>query len=212
MTPSHAPTFLDTHPTRPPPSHPLTADGTLCQYYACPATNCVPLPAKLPWAQAGCIQPLAIAVQIARRAPTLAHATVGVMGCGPLGLLCMAVARAYGAREVIAIDRIPERVAFAHKYAATHAEVSPERQVLAETDGHIEIKGKGSKLREVGDELAWMDGWVEERLDKWGVEHGLDIVIDATGAEPCMQLAVALLRPGGSRESSVKEKAWKMAQ
>lgn len=178
------------------------ADGTLCQYYACPAVNCVALPKSLPWAQAGCIQPLAVAVQIARRAPALAHANVGVMGCGPLGLLCMAVAKSYAAREVIGIDRVAARVDFARKYAATYAEVSPERQIREETDGHIEVKGAGSKLREVGDEMAWMDQWVEERCKAWGIEYGLDVVIDATGAEPCMQLAVALLRPGGSRKLS----------
>lgn len=179
---------------------PLTQDGTLCQYYACPATSCVPLPPNLPWPQAGCIQPLAIAVQIGRRAPMLGHAAVGVMGCGPLGLLCMAVAKAYGAREIIGIDRVPERVTFALKYAATHAEVNPEKDMKAETHGTVEVKGRGSKIREVGDELAWLDHWVQVRLPKWGVQHGLDVVIDATGAEPCMQLAVALLRPGGSRE------------
>ncbi|CAK9786292.1 unnamed protein product [Cutaneotrichosporon oleaginosum] len=174
-------------------------DGTLCQYYACPATSCVPLPPNLSWPEAGCIQPLAIAVQIARRAGQLAHAAVGVMGCGPLGLLCMAVAKSYGAREIIGIDRVPGRVAFARKYAATHSAVNPEKDMMAETDGQrVAVKGRGSKLRLVGDEMAWLDNWVEEHLPKWGVQHGLDVVIDVTGAEPCMQLAVALLRPGGT--------------
>ncbi|GMK54284.1 hypothetical protein CspeluHIS016_0108700 [Cutaneotrichosporon spelunceum] len=173
-------------------------DGTLCQYFACPETSCVRIPPDLPWPQAGCIQPLAIAIQIARRAPKLAHAAVGVMGCGPLGLLCMAVARAYAAREIVAVDRVRQRVDFALKYAATHAELNPEKNMKAATNGTHVVKGRGSKLREVGDELAWLDDWVEEHLPLWGVEHGLDIVIDATGAEPCMQLAVALLRPGGT--------------
>jgi D-xylulose reductase len=167
--------------------------------------SCVPLPPNLSWPEAGCIQPLAIAVQIARRAGQLAHAAVGVMGCGPLGLLCMAVAKSYGAREIVGIDRVPGRVAFARKYAATHAEVNPEKDMMAETDQQrVAIKGRGSKLREVGDEMAWLDNWVEERLPKWGVQHGLDIVIDVTGAEPCMQLAVALLRPGGTCELSLE--------
>lgn len=110
----------------------------------------------------------------------------------------MAVARSYGAREIIAIDRVKERVTFAKKYAATHAEVSPERQMTAETDGHLEVKGRGSTIREVGDEMAWLDDWVEEHFEAWGVRPGLDLVIDATGAEACMQLGVAMLRPGGT--------------
>jgi D-xylulose reductase len=42
-----------------------------------------------------------------------------VFGAGPVGLLCMAVAKALGARRVIAVDINQERLDFAKSYAAT---------------------------------------------------------------------------------------------
>lgn len=42
-----------------------------------------------------------------------------VFGAGPVGLLCMAVAKALGARRVIAVDIQKERLDFAKGYAAT---------------------------------------------------------------------------------------------
>lgn len=42
-----------------------------------------------------------------------------VFGAGPVGLLCMAVAKALGARRVIAVDIQQERLDFAKSYAAT---------------------------------------------------------------------------------------------
>jgi len=42
-----------------------------------------------------------------------------VFGAGPVGLLCMAVAKALGARRVIAVDIQQDRLDFAKSYAAT---------------------------------------------------------------------------------------------
>jgi D-xylulose reductase len=42
-----------------------------------------------------------------------------VFGAGPVGLLCMAVAKGLGARQVIAVDINKERLEFAKGYAAT---------------------------------------------------------------------------------------------
>lgn len=39
-------------------------NGTLSQYYVCDADYVVPLPDVVSWEEAGCIQPLAVAVQV----------------------------------------------------------------------------------------------------------------------------------------------------
>lgn len=49
------------------------------QYFACPAHMTVPVPEGVSWEEAGCIQPLAIAVQLGRRANMRAHQTVAVL-------------------------------------------------------------------------------------------------------------------------------------
>jgi D-xylulose reductase len=56
-----------------------TENGTLVQYFACPAHMTVPIPEGVSWEEAGCIQPLAIAVQLGRRANMRAHQTVAVL-------------------------------------------------------------------------------------------------------------------------------------
>lgn len=140
------------------------------------------LPDNITWKEAGCIQPLAIAIHLARRAGLRAHQNVAVFGCGPLGQLCMAVAKAYGARTIIAIDRSPKRVSFAKQYAATHAHVAPVRPDDAEI-------------------MQWNHDTAAGMLDDAGVSGGLDLVIEATGGETCMQLGIHLLRMGGTCET-----------
>lgn len=57
-----------------PPTH-----GSLCQYYVCPAQFTVPLAKNIDWADAGCIQPLAVAVQLAKRGGLTAGQTLCVL-------------------------------------------------------------------------------------------------------------------------------------
>lgn len=157
-------------------------DGTLCQWYACPATNAVKIPESISWQESGCIQPLAIAIQVARRAGLRAHQNVVVFGCGPLGLLCMAVAKAYGASKIIAVDISTKRLEFAQSYAATSTFLPSRRP-----------EGK--------DVMEWNAELAATVLRDAGVQHGVDVAIEASGAEPCMQLAIAMLRTGGTCES-----------
>lgn len=54
-------------------------DGTLCQYFTCRASMTVPIPNNVTWEEAGAIQPLAIAVQLGRRAELNAHKTMAIL-------------------------------------------------------------------------------------------------------------------------------------
>lgn len=56
-----------------------TIDGTLTQWFVCGWHITVPLPDNLSWAEAGCVQPLAIAVQLGRKANMRAHQVVAVL-------------------------------------------------------------------------------------------------------------------------------------
>ena len=61
-------------------------DGTLCQYYRCASKRAIPIGDTIPWTEAGCIQPLAVAVQLARRAGLRAHQKVAVLSVYTIGL------------------------------------------------------------------------------------------------------------------------------
>jgi D-xylulose reductase len=60
------------------------------------------------------IEPLSVGVHsVAAIGQLRSNQTCVVFGCGPVGLVCMAVARALGARRVIAVDIVPHRLEFA---------------------------------------------------------------------------------------------------
>lgn len=61
-----------------------------------------------------------MAVMAVHQIAKMSHnATVAIFGAGPVGLLCMAVAKALGARFVLAVDIQEPRLEFAKKYAAS---------------------------------------------------------------------------------------------
>ena len=56
------------------------------------------------------IEPLAVAVHITKQAVITPGQSVVVMGAGPVGLLCAAVARAYGATTVVSVDIVESKL------------------------------------------------------------------------------------------------------
>ena len=66
------------------------------------------------------IEPLSVGVHsVANLGKLKSNQSVVIFGCGPVGLLCMAVAKALGARRIVAVDINKERLEFAKAYAAT---------------------------------------------------------------------------------------------
>ena len=65
------------------------------------------------------VEPVAVGVQACARAGLRAAATVAVIGAGPIGLVTMLVARAFGAASVFIVDRIPSRLALAATLGAS---------------------------------------------------------------------------------------------
>ena len=57
--------------------------------------------------EAAMAEPLSVVLHAARQAGSLAGKRVLVTGCGPIGLLAVLVARAYGALEIVATDITP---------------------------------------------------------------------------------------------------------
>jgi L-iditol 2-dehydrogenase len=70
---------------------------------------------------AACIEPTGVAVHAVRRTRVTPADNVVVMGAGPIGLFAVQVARAYGARTVIAVDRRPARLRAARELGADAA-------------------------------------------------------------------------------------------
>jgi len=146
-------------------------DGTLTGLWSAPADFCYKLPESVSLQEGALIEPLAVGVHIVRQAVVTPGQSVVVMGAGPVGLLCAAVAKAFGASKVVSVDIVDSKLAFAKDFAATHTYKS--QRVSAEENA------KNIK------ELVGLPG-------------GVDVVIDASGAEPSIQTSLHTVRMGGT--------------
>nr|XP_018262943.1 uncharacterized protein I303_04432 [Kwoniella dejecticola CBS 10117]OBR85101.1 hypothetical protein I303_04432 [Kwoniella dejecticola CBS 10117] len=159
-------------------------DGTLQGLYKLPADLCYKLPESISLEEGALMEPLAVAVNAITNIAKLPHsANVVVFGAGPVGLLTMAVAKALGARRIIAVDVQKERLDFAREYVAT--------------DVHVASPTKEGETREEYSQRH--AGIIRESLEitDRGIE-ALDVVIDCSAAEVCMQTGLWLLRRKGT--------------
>lgn len=145
-------------------------DGTLAGFYTAPADFCYKLPEHVSLQEGALVEPLAVGVHIVKQAEIRPGDSVVVMGAGPVGLLCCAVAKAFGASTIVAVDIQPARLEFAAQYAATHT-FTPERVSAEENAARL--------------------------LKETGLVAGADAIIDASGAEPSIQASIHALRRGG---------------
>ena len=102
-----------------------------------PAGQCVPVSDRTSVAAAACSEPLAVCLHAANRAGDLFGAKVLVTGAGPIGALCVAVARARGAAEIVVTDLHDQPLAVARRMGATEVlNITADPQALAryETD------------------------------------------------------------------------------
>lgn len=146
-------------------------DGTLAKYYVLPEDFCYKLPDNVSLQEGALMEPLAVAVHITKQSRIKNGDQVVVFGAGPVGLLCCAVAKSFGASKVVAVDIQQNRLDFAKEFAATGI-FMPEKVSAAEN---------------------------AERMNKeQDLGLGADVAIDASGAEPSVQTAINVLRNGGS--------------
>jgi len=92
--------FLGSSPTK----------GLSCEFGVMPAHNAIPVPAGVSDANATLAEPLAIILHTIELAEMRLGDTVAVLGSGPIGLLCAAVAKLSGASKVFVVDKIAHRV------------------------------------------------------------------------------------------------------
>jgi L-idonate 5-dehydrogenase len=91
--------------------------GAFREYIVADAVQCASAKG-LSAAQAAVAEPLAVCLHAARQAGDLIGKRVLVTGCGPIGMLCILVARAAGATEVVATDMTPFTLEKAHDLGA----------------------------------------------------------------------------------------------
>jgi L-idonate 5-dehydrogenase len=83
-------------------------DGAFRQKLVADAAQCVVVPDGVSMNEAACAEPLSVVLHAAGVAGSLKGARVLVTGCGPIGCLAVMVAKAQGAREIVATDLVSE--------------------------------------------------------------------------------------------------------
>ena len=157
-------------------------DGTLSKYYLTAADYCVKLPDHVDMEEGALVEPVAVAVQILKTGNVRSNQVVVVFGCGPIGIMCQAVAKAYAAKRVIGIDISESRLKFASKegFGCADDVFKPEKPAPG-VDG-----------TEHAIEMAKV---IKEKFD---LGEGPDVVIEATGAPSCIMTGVHLTKKGGT--------------
>ena len=95
----------------------VDVDGVFAERVVVPARNCRVAPPALDPAVVAFQEPLGNAVHAAAQGDLKGQVVV-VTGCGPIGCAAVGIAQAEGARRVVAVDRVPARLAIAEKMGA----------------------------------------------------------------------------------------------
>lgn len=95
------------------------AQGGFRQSLTVSSEQAVPVGAAVSMAEAAMAEPLAVCLHAARQAGSLMGKRVLVTGCGPIGALCIVVARLAGAREIVVTDITSEPLSLAKRLGAT---------------------------------------------------------------------------------------------
>jgi L-iditol 2-dehydrogenase len=134
-------------------------DGALQEEMNVVSRNCFPVPEGMTTAVATLLEPLGVALHALNLARIKLADTVAVLGCGPIGLKVIRLARLAGA-QVFAFDLYPWRTKLAMSWGADEA--------FCLSDGdpvqflHKATHGRGA---DVVLEVAWADHSVQQAAD-----------------------------------------------
>jgi len=143
-------------------------DGAMTHYTKVPERILHHIPAMLPFEVAALTEPCCVAYNATcGNARILPGDAVAVIGPGPIGLLCAAMAKLAGAGEIVVIGTPVDR----------------RRLQVAERIASATLSAKGEDI------VAWT------RSLRDG--YGFDIVIDAAGVSATLKLAMDIVRPAG---------------
>jgi L-iditol 2-dehydrogenase len=105
-----------------------SVDGGMRERMAWPSELLHPLPSALTSADGAMLEPLGVAIHAVDLGKLRPRAAVAVVGCGPIGLMIIQVARCHGADVVVAVDPLAHRRELALRLGAGSA-ADPEEAI-----------------------------------------------------------------------------------
>lgn len=146
-------------------------DGAMRELMSWPDDLLFRLPDEISDIGGAVLEPLGVALHALDLGRVRPGVSLAVVGCGPIGLLALQLARAAGVGRMLAIEPLEHRRTAAAGYGADVA-LSPDE---------LRTAGRG----EIVDVAAAM-----------GVPDGFDVVLEAASGDDSVELAVNLARPG----------------
>lgn len=196
----------------------VTRAGGFAELMVAPADRVHRLPAGLSFSAASFVEPVAIGVQACRRGAIASGELVLVLGCGPIGLAIIEVAKARGAR-VLATDVLPDRMAMGGRLGAEvlRADERLLPTILERTNGEgapvvVEATGNVAAMQQTVDLVAAGGRIVIVGLVKKGTAvtfPGLDLtrkemtIVGSRASVGCFPESLSLLASGAIRYPSV---------
>lgn len=145
-------------------------NGSLANEVVHPANLCFKLPDNVSLEEGAMCEPLSVGVHACRRANIGPETNVLILGAGPIGLVTMLAARAFGAPKIVLVD------------------VDDHRLSVAKNIGANEIIQVSTNIQDVGKE-------VEQIHTAMG--GGVDVSFDCVGFNKTMSTALNATRAGG---------------
>lgn len=144
-------------------------DGNLTRYYVHAADFCFKLPPHVTMEEGAMLEPLSVGVYACRRGNVGLGSNVLVLGAGPIGLVTLIAAKAFGASKVIITDLMESRLEMAKKLGA---------------DFTYKVE-KGVTEEQLVKQISTLIG------------SEIDVSIDCSGVEATNRLGILSTRPGG---------------
>ncbi len=131
-------------------------DGALREWMTWNEKNLFPIPDSISDEDGAMLEPLGVAIHSVDLGKIKGGMTIGVFGCGPIGLLIIQLAKLSGAANIIATDKLIHRAEAAKAYGADHAFLAGDNSQL----GEIRAATKGR-----GVDVAFEAAGVQEAVD-----------------------------------------------
>lgn len=129
-------------------------DGALREMMAW-STHCLhPIPDSLSDADGVMLEPLGVAIHAVDLGHLKPGMTVGVFGCGPIGLLVLQLARAAGATHLIATEKLSHRLEVARSFGVADVFRADDGREIAEIMAATRGKGVDVAFEAAGENSA----------------------------------------------------------
>lgn len=149
-------------------------DGLLAQYICHPARWLHKIPDSISYQEGALLEPLSVAISAIERVGVSFGRSLLITGCGPIGLMVLAVARAIGVSPIIVTDVQPSRLAYAERMGADYTyQVNPR---LTDVDIARDIRA-----------LVDQEGGA-----------GVDYSLECTGIESSFRAAIMATKDAGT--------------